>query len=627
MIKKIFIIFTVALLILFNATMVRAATSYNEYIEEYDCSIKIRQVKEFGPDEINEGYYSVIYEVVAENCTLLSYRVPTNRELPWSGIICSCEETKEKRDFNAGENFRILLPEEDTETEFLAFIQVISTFEVEAEYELEDGSIETQTIREFNDQVTYFDNRFSTVRIKITDKETQEGIEGITVYFINYNIYSTEFHTTDAEGKIIAPSAAGNVMLDLFEVPDDYIVEQNNYELTVGYKEDVEFNEIQLKHRKGILKLYGNSDFSFELYDGKGNLVKNYTFDEQEEIVDVINTGSYTIKQIKLSDDYEISLKFNIVENKESEISIITLENPEETGDSKETGDNGETSNTNENRETNQGIEEDKATEKEVKTNEEETKKNEEEIKSDSEITPNSNKENGEGRQSDNTDTLMQDSINDKTGEQKEDSQGYTKQEISEPQPAMTDISTNINMPKEEAGKVIQLDKTQSLVSLKEEIIESKETSNKEEQLIDFLQENNNNTVKVERMFMITENANQEDASFSGGIDDLYFEGIATRENIDTTDKVEEGDIIESNEEKDTEEESIREEIETSANSNSNQSAENQVSSEITPETISTKISINPTVFILATAFILITIFIYKKKKQTAKQSALRKKL
>lgn len=135
MIKKIFIVFTFVL-VLFNVHKVEAKTIVGS-IDEYGCKIDVIQVSELAKDKQKEGYYSVTYAVMAKNCKLIKYRIPATMGFPYDCYIANVDTGDEQRSFikeKDGNRFKVMIPEDKVNTEFLGQFSVYSAFEVEVDF-------------------------------------------------------------------------------------------------------------------------------------------------------------------------------------------------------------------------------------------------------------------------------------------------------------------------------------------------------------------------------------------------------------------------------------------------------------------------------------------------------------
>lgn len=324
MIKKIFIIFTFGLIIFFNGTKVQAKEKSNldagqisEYIEEYDCKIKVIPITEFEEDEISADYNSITYQVTTENCSLESCYIPWTIGIPYGSIITDSKTMEDKRNFE--DKFKIMVPKE--ETEFSGKIQIVLSFKLKKE----------EQIREI-DRFIEFDSRKSSLEIDVVDDKNNKPIKGVEIDLENCEFFTNEKYTSNDKGKIFVDRIGkGEVIIRVIELPKEYNMPEIQH-MNIAYNKDEKYT-IKLEHKKGNLMIDNMPNSSFAVYDMEENLIGEYFTDNKGKIeVQNLNTGEYILKQIEAAEGYEKidDMKIEIEENLTLKIGILNKELPKE---------------------------------------------------------------------------------------------------------------------------------------------------------------------------------------------------------------------------------------------------------------------------------------------------------
>lgn len=326
MIKKIFIIFTFALIIFFNVSKVQAKEANNldttqiiEYIEEYDCKIKVIPITKFQEDEVYGDYYSITYQIITENCNLTECFIPLTVRLPDETIITDTKTIEDKRYFK--DKFKIMVPKEYSDEEFAAMVQVIVSFKLDNEEQIHEI-----------DRFISMDSRKSSLEINIVDSENSKPINKVNIDIENCDFHTNEKYMSDKNGKVFVDRIGkGDTIIKILNVPEGYNTLEKQ-KIDIQYDKDEKYT-IKLEHKKGNLIINNIPEASFAIYDEQGNLIGEYVTDKEGimEIQD-LNTGKYILKQNKVPDGYkkieDISLE--IKENETFKIEVLNTKLPEE---------------------------------------------------------------------------------------------------------------------------------------------------------------------------------------------------------------------------------------------------------------------------------------------------------
>lgn len=326
MIKKIFIIFTFAFIIFFNISKVQAkeanildTTQIIEYIEEYDCTIKVIPTTKFQEDEIYGNYYSIAYQVITENCHLKNCFIAWTIGLQDDAIITDLETIENKRYFD--DKFKLMIPKENANDEFIVELQVVIYFTL-------DNEEQVHSINRFMS----LDSRKSSLEVDVVDSKSNKPIKDVKIEIENCEFYTNEKYVSSKNGKVFVDRIGkGDTIIKILNVPKEYntIEEQK---INIQY-DKYERYTIKLEHKKGNLNINNLPEASFAIYDEQGNLLGEYLTNSKGIIeIQDLNTGKYILKQIKVPNGYKKieDISFEIKENETLKIGILNIKLPEE---------------------------------------------------------------------------------------------------------------------------------------------------------------------------------------------------------------------------------------------------------------------------------------------------------
>lgn len=181
----------------------------------------------------------------------------------------------------------------------------------------------------------------STLEIEKLDKQTQKGIAHVT------------FEIKDEKGKKLGQVTTGangvaslsnlypqTVIVREVSVPEPYIVAnaEKQVKLEYGKKASVTFENERKKGNLKIVKVDAENEelplenVEFELYDNKGIIVKKLVTNKKgEAYVNNLEVGSYTLKEKKTKDGYDLA-EDRKIEIKWNETSQEVVKNKKQKG-------------------------------------------------------------------------------------------------------------------------------------------------------------------------------------------------------------------------------------------------------------------------------------------------------
>ena len=255
---------------------------------------------------------------------------------------------KGKTNFNAGENFRIMIPKKNMNSNFTGTIDLKGKcktypifFGTAPKSNIQDYAITYDAYGDFSATAS-FEEKINDAKINIIkkDEDSSKPIKGVK-FSLSLEGKVIETKETDSEGKITFENLfPGLYELEEVETNKNYILDIDKQEIKIELGETV-VKEITNKHKKGSLKILkvDKDDnnitldgIEFDLIDENKQVVAHVKTDEngQAEIKD-INIGNYTLKETKTKKEYNLCIDKNIVV-KWDETTEVTIENEKKKG-------------------------------------------------------------------------------------------------------------------------------------------------------------------------------------------------------------------------------------------------------------------------------------------------------
>lgn len=309
-----------------------------------DANLKVEKVGKL--TKYDDGLYYQEYKATSD-VDIGTYSVENISGFP-DGSYIADTSGKDKTSFNAGENFRIMIPKKNMRSNFTGKIDLKGKCKT---YPIFFGAAPKSNIQDY--AITYdaygdfsasgsFEEKINNAKINVTkkDEESSKPIKGVKFY-LSLNGKVLETKSTDSEGKLSFENLfPGTYELEEIETNKNYILDTEKQEIKIEYGETVN-KEITNKHKKGNLKILkvDKDDntitldaIEFDLIDENKEIVAHIKTDEngQAEIKD-INTGNYTLKETKTKKEYNLCVDKDIVV-KWNETTEVTIENEKKKG-------------------------------------------------------------------------------------------------------------------------------------------------------------------------------------------------------------------------------------------------------------------------------------------------------
>ena len=309
-----------------------------------DAKLKVEKVS--GLTKYDDEFYFQEYKAVSE-VDIGTYSVEKITGFPDGSYVTDTNGNK-KSSFEAGENFRVMIPKNKTNSNFTGSINLKGKcktypifYGVAPKSNIQDYAITYDAYGDFTASGS-FEEKINNAKINVIkkDEESSKPIKGVK-FKLSLNGKVMETKETDSDGKISFENLfPGTYELEEIETNKNYILDTDKQEIKIDLGESV-VKEITNKHKKGSLKILkvdkdDNSitldGIEFDLIDENKEIVAHVKTDEngQAEIKD-INIGNYTLKETKTKKEYNLCVDKNIVV-KWDETTDVTIENEKKKG-------------------------------------------------------------------------------------------------------------------------------------------------------------------------------------------------------------------------------------------------------------------------------------------------------
>lgn len=273
--RRKFLLVIVSILALVSFQKVEAA-SKTEYISTFLATIKYTPKGDFEVDNMDNRYYSQVYEVDVNNAEIIDYTVQELNNLPEGSFVADVNTGNKRETFDRKAlKFKIMVPAEKVTQDFLGKIKVCMNFYGFMHTTTNSGEIVVDKVRSENEQIKILDNRHSSLNINFINSDTQEGIEEVEAEIID-TVYgdSKDMKSNDNGQMSIDKIGEGTAVVNIKRFPIDCYTKEWSYSIPIGYGENAEYN-ILLENQKGNLKIIDNIENAvFEIYDMRGELVR-----------------------------------------------------------------------------------------------------------------------------------------------------------------------------------------------------------------------------------------------------------------------------------------------------------------------------------------------------------------
>ena len=287
-----------------------------------------------------EEYYIQNYKVTA-NKTLKFYKISIENFISGTKILDS--NNKEVSSLN-NSNFKIAIPTKNIKEKVNMKIKIEAAEVKTCPVYLAKSSISeaqsyvtyTSSYEEANTSITMQvdPNNCSLDLIKI-DSETQKPLSNVTFEITKENGEKLGQYTTNQKGIIqLNNLKPGVIKIKEIKVDDRYILNGKVEQVLLQWGK-ISKIEIENNRKKGNLKIVKidseNKEIKlkgieFELYNEKKELINKLITDENgEAVLENLNIGTYTIKEIKTKEEYVLNqeeIEIKIEWNKQTQLEI-----------------------------------------------------------------------------------------------------------------------------------------------------------------------------------------------------------------------------------------------------------------------------------------------------------------
>lgn len=160
----------------------------------------------------------------------------------------------------------------------------------------------------------------SELQIVKIDAETSKPLEGVT-FSITYEDGKVFTCTTDENGIANCKGLyQGKVVIKEIETKEGYILDEQETELELGYKEFciLSFSNSHKKGEINIRKVDKDDNninlegVEFDIIDEIGNIIDHLVTDSQGKASTTVNTGNYIVRETKTNEEYKIGEEKNV---------------------------------------------------------------------------------------------------------------------------------------------------------------------------------------------------------------------------------------------------------------------------------------------------------------------------
>ncbi len=301
--------------------------------ENYNKSKSVTLIGELDPDKSKPNYVSQLYKVETSQPFYKGYKIKNKSQSPIAYYVANAETGEEQEIFGPEEKeFRIMVPKEYQEDPFELQLDVELIYDIDRTFLGMDGNgryLILANIEEGYTLGTRLMNHKATLTVNFVDDETGAHILGGKV-----KIKGQEYEIDRDRKMLLWALPKEQIDIEVLEVPEDYTIKETNIIADVKYREN-HVEDIKISHKKGNVKittLVGQA--TYEIYDINNNIKGPYTTDTAGNLlIEGINTGRYTIKQIAVKEGYKLAVEteFPIEYGKTFEVIVNNeLEPPKE---------------------------------------------------------------------------------------------------------------------------------------------------------------------------------------------------------------------------------------------------------------------------------------------------------
>ena len=297
--------------------------------------------------KLDEEYYYQEFKVKAD-VDLGKFTVMEITGYPDKSFVAD-KSSKPKNKFEANETFRIMIPSNKINEDVNGKITIegeCKTYPIffgkAPRSEIQDYAITYNVYQNFEatEEVCEKTNK-SIIKLLKKDEETLKPIPGVKYSLkLNNKIIATK--ETDSKGEITFENLyPGAYKIEEISTDENYIISNEIIDINLKYRDEIT-KELTNKHKKGNLKItkVDKDDNSitlgaikFNLLNENKEIVKELTTDADGQIyVENINTGNYTLQEIKTKKEYNLCIDENITVNWNKTTDIV-IENEKKKGE------------------------------------------------------------------------------------------------------------------------------------------------------------------------------------------------------------------------------------------------------------------------------------------------------
>lgn len=299
-------------------------------------------------DLVESGNYYYQEYTVNADVNIREYTVKNIENFPKGSYVADNTGTN-KDTFLSNEKFRIMIPKTELNKNIHGEINVIAKCKTNPIFygeapksNIQDYAITYKFYTDYEESTTLNkETNTSSIKIIKQDEDTSKPIKDVEFGLYNIDDEYIRSGKTNSEGVVIFT----NLYQDTYKIKEiianeNYEKDETIYEMTTEYNKEVS-RTITNTHKKGSLKITkidkDNNDLvlagiEFDLIDSNRKTVAHLITDENGEArIDGINIGSYTLKETKTKENYNLCIDNNI-EVKWNEITEITIENEKKKG-------------------------------------------------------------------------------------------------------------------------------------------------------------------------------------------------------------------------------------------------------------------------------------------------------
>lgn len=293
------------------------------------------------------NYYYQEYTVEAE-VDISNYSIKSLEDFSENCYITDNNGNK-KSDFSGNQNFRIMIPKEDLNKDISGKINIIASCNTKPIFygeapngNMQDYAVTYKPYVEYKNEITLNEEtNTSSIKVIKRDEETFGSIRNVKFSLYKENGEFVETKETDSSGIAIFKNLyQGIYKLEEIQSNENYVKDDTIYEINTEYNKQV-IKTISNTHKKGNLKITkvdkDENDIvlegiEFELIDSYDNVIASLVTDENGEAeIKNINTGKYTLREIRTKEEYNLCVDSDI-EVKWNTTTEVKIENEKKKG-------------------------------------------------------------------------------------------------------------------------------------------------------------------------------------------------------------------------------------------------------------------------------------------------------